>query len=50
MNKRLMAALACYALFCVLAWLTLDGELRWIIWILMAALAVKSWVAAKQQD
>ena len=40
MNKRLISALAAYATLALLAGFTLDGTLRYAIWILMAGLAL----------
>jgi hypothetical protein len=45
MNTRLVAALAAYTILAVLAGFTLDGKLRLFIWILMGALAVKTYAA-----
>jgi hypothetical protein len=50
MKNKLAIALCAYAGLGLLAWLTLEGELRWIVWVLMGALAVKTWVAAKRQE
>jgi hypothetical protein len=50
MNRKLTTAFAAYAAFAVLAWVTLERELRWFIWVLMAALAVKTWIAAQKKD
>ncbi len=50
MKSRLPRALIGYAVFALLAMLTLDGNLRAFILILMAALAVKSWLASKRDD
>jgi len=47
MKTRLLWAMGAYALLATLAGLTLDGVLRWGIWILMAGLAAKSWIAYK---
>ena len=47
MNTRLVAALGAYAALALLAGLTLDGLLRNAVWILMAGLAVKTWIAYK---
>jgi hypothetical protein len=44
MNKRLIAALCAYAVIAVLAAFTLDGgKLRNIVWILMAAFALRTY-------
>ena len=47
MTKRLLAALAAYAAISTLAAFTLDGALRVAVWILMAGLALKTWIAYK---
>jgi hypothetical protein len=47
MQIRFFAALSAYAVFAVLAWVTLDGVLRTAVWILMAGLAFKTWIAHK---
>lgn len=47
MNLRLIAALASYAVIATLAGYTLDGNFRLFIWILMGALALKSYAAHK---
>ena len=47
MKTRLLWALGAYAVLATLAAFTLDGALRYGVWILMAGLAVKSWIAYK---
>ena len=47
MNKRLISAMAAYAVIATLAAFTLDGVLRAAVWILMAGLAAKTWIAYK---
>ena len=47
MNKRLISALAAYATLALLAGFTLEGALRDGIWILMAGLALKTYIAYK---
>jgi hypothetical protein len=42
--------MGCYALFALLAYLTLEGTMRAAVWILMGGLAVKTWIAHKQQS
>jgi hypothetical protein len=44
-KDRLYAALACYGILALIALLTLEGSLRLAVWILLAGLAVKSWIA-----
>lgn len=48
MRDRLNRALTGYAALSVMALLTLDGKYLAFVLILMAALAAKSWVAAKR--
>jgi hypothetical protein len=47
MKNRFLAAMAVYAILAVLAAFTLDGLLRAAVWILMAGLAAKTWIARK---
>ena len=47
MNKRLISAMAAYAVIATFAAFTLDGLLRTAVWILMAGLAAKTWIAYK---
>ena len=50
LRKRFRFALAIYVLIGAAAWFTLDGDLRWIVLVVMAALAVKSWVALRREE
>lgn len=46
MDQRLLRAMVAYAVIALLAAFTLDGGLmRDAVWILMAGLAVKTWIA-----
>jgi hypothetical protein len=47
MKSRLIAAMACYAALAVLAAFTLQGIFKVSVWILLAGLAVKTWISAK---
>ena len=47
MNKRFISAMAAYGVIATLAGFTLDGVLRVAVWILMAGLAAKTWIAYK---
>jgi hypothetical protein len=48
MDKRFITAMAVYAALALLAAFTLDGGLlRDAVWVLMAGLAVKTYVAKK---
>ncbi len=49
MKKRLVAPMACYALLALAAALTLDGMARSAVWIFLAGLVVKTWIAARQR-
>ena len=47
-HQRFGAAMAAYAVLALLAALTLDGGLmRNAVWILLAGLALKTWIAQK---
>ena len=56
MKKRFLAAMAAYAFIGLLAAVTLNGavrigdreiDLRIAVWILLAGLAIKTWIAHK---
>jgi hypothetical protein len=47
MYKRLPFAMGCYAVLALLAAFTLDGMFRVAVWILLAGLALKTWIAYK---
>ena len=47
MRRRFLAAMSTYGVLALLAAFTLDGPFRLAIWILMAGLAVKTWIAYK---
>ncbi len=48
MDKKFIAALAAYAAIALLAAFTLDGgKLRNAVWVLMAGLAVKTYVSKR---
>ena len=38
-------ALACYAAIALLAGFTLDGNFRLVVWIFLAGLVVRTWIA-----
>lgn len=44
-DRRLAAAFACYGVLAVMAALTLDGSLRVLVWVLLGALALRTWLA-----
>jgi diacylglycerol kinase len=50
MRSRLKYAYLSYALLGAAAAVTLDGNFRVIILLLLAALAFKSWLAVKRQE
>jgi hypothetical protein len=47
MNTRFLRAMGTYAVLALLAALTLDGIMRYAVWILMGGLAVKTFIAKK---
>ena len=46
MKRKLILPLLAYAVLGALAAVTLEGKLRIAIWILLGALAVKTWIAS----
>jgi hypothetical protein len=53
MRPRLIAAMLAYAFLGVLATVTLDNEkfpFRFVVWIILAALAVKTWIAERMRQ
>jgi hypothetical protein len=48
-GRRFYTALACYGAIAVLAALTLDGKFRLVVWIFMAGLALKTYIATLKQ-
>lgn len=49
-RQRLPWAYACYAVLAVAVTLTLNGSFRWILLILLAGLALKSWIAVRRAE
>ena len=47
MNNRFLWAMGTYAVLALLAALTLDGAMRYAVWILLAGLAFKTYIAKK---
>jgi hypothetical protein len=50
LTKRLMVALGAYSILALVATIGLDGLLRTAIWIFFAGLAVRTLIAAREQD
>jgi hypothetical protein len=48
-GRKFYLALACYAAIALLATLTLDGKFLWVVWIFLAGLAVKTYIATLQK-
>ena len=44
-GRKFYLALLCYAGIAVLATLTLDGKFRWVAWIFLGGLALKTFIA-----
>lgn len=44
-DRRLAAALAGYGVLALMAGLTLDGSLRLLVWLILGALALRTWLA-----
>ena len=47
MNNRFLWAMGAYAVLALLAGLTLDGLMRYAVWILLGWLAAKTYIAKK---
>ena len=47
MNNRFLWAIGTYAVLALLAALTLDGMMRYAVWILLGGLAFKTYIAKK---
>ena len=47
MNNRFLWAMGAYAVLALLAALTLDGLMRYAVWILLGGLAAKTYIAKK---
>lgn len=50
LRRKLKWALAGYALFAVLAALTLEGVLLYAVLLFLGALALRSWAAVKREE
>ncbi len=50
LRPRFKWALGAYAAIAAAAALTLDGVFLWIVLIVLAALAVKSWIAVRREE
>ena len=49
-RPRFYKALLAYVVLGALAWTTLDGNWRWFVLILLAGLALKSWVHLRRLE
>jgi hypothetical protein len=47
MNTRFLWAMGTYGVLALLAALTLDGAMRYAVWILLGGLAIKTYIARK---
>lgn len=47
-NARMWGGIAGYALLALSAYFTLEREMRWAVWVVMAGLALKTWIAAQK--
>ena len=48
-DRKFYWALASYGVIAVLATLTLDGKFLWVVWIFLAGLALKTYIATLKQ-
>jgi hypothetical protein len=49
MKRGFYSAMAAYGVLALLAFFTLERIPRTVVWLFLAALAVKTWIAAKQR-
>ncbi len=49
MNRRLIWAFCAYAALALGATFTLDGKLRYFVWIVLAYFAIRTYIAHKAQ-
>jgi hypothetical protein len=47
MSKRLLCAFAAYAVLALMATFTLDGKLRYGVWIVLGYFALRTYIAHK---
>lgn len=50
LRPRLKYALAAYAAIALLAWFTLEAPLSYMVLLVLAALAAKSYIAVRRQE
>jgi len=50
MNLRFLMAMACYSVLALLAAFTLDETPRIVVWLILGAFAVKTWIAKVRKD
>jgi hypothetical protein len=48
-GRKFYLALACYGAIALLAASTLDGKFRWVVWIFLGGLALKTYIATLKQ-
>lgn len=48
-GPKFRVAMTCYGVLALLAWSTLDGNFRLVVWILLGGLAVKTYLAKLQK-
>ena len=46
---KFYTALTIYGILAILATLTLDGQIRWVVWIVLAYFAVRTYIAHLQK-
>lgn len=49
MERRFKVGLAALGVLALLAGVTLEGDLRWVTWLVLGAFALKSWIALAKQ-
>ncbi len=49
MNNRLALAMGAYVALALAAWSSLQGVIRIAVWVFLAGLAVKTWIASRMR-
>lgn len=50
LRTKFYLALGCYAAIALFAWAVMEGPWRLAVWVFMAGLAIKTWIAYKQMS
>ena len=48
-GPKFWVAMTCYVAIALLAWLTLDGKMLWVVWIFLGWFAVRTYITKLQK-